>query len=367
MERAITRRGIEPPLLLDQVRSGAPYVLETEWPAEPRLSYLKRLQDFKGEALTLVQQFHLYLCAHWATAGCYVPTDVDNAIRLKNWKIEEITEGDMLAMADWTIESVAWDYRPVTARLARLGDEVVATHEGTWFSVAVGAYAALKDRAPAKAKELFATIMTEAEREARFFRELYASGDAIETLKATALLAHNFGDLDRVADMWELRADDPLMKAVYDAAKPGSRLFGGWLGFAGDVNQRFMAPENHRHFALRAARNLRAKPSLLLPVGPFYDAWGNTVAKEPPEVVGEVVRALIDGWQYQKVKAAGYPRALAGILEAFPGGMQKLEGFIPGKDARTIKSGPLRAAASVPRSRFEAQWANSLRRVTPPK
>lgn len=367
MERAVTRRGIEPALLLEQVRSGAPYVLETEWPDDPRLAYLRRLQEFKGEGLTLPQQFHLYLCAHWATAGCYVPTDVDNAIRLKNWRIEEAVEADLLAMADWTIESVAWDYRPVTARVARLGAQVVATHEGTWFSVAVGAYAALKDRAPAKAKAVFETIMLEAEREARFFKDLYRSGEALETLKACALLSHNFGDLDRVADMWELRRGDPLVDAVYDAAKPGSRLFGGWLGFAGDVNQKHLAPENHRHFALRAPRGLRRKASLLLPVGPFYDAWGNAVAQEPPEVVGEVVRALIDGWQYQKVKAAGYPRGLAGILEAFPGGMSRLEGFIPGKDVRLLKSGLLRAAIDVPRARFEAQWANLLRKVQPPR
>jgi hypothetical protein len=359
VDRPITRRGIEPALLLDQVRTGAPYILE-----EPSaIPFIRTLQGFDGRELDVPSYFRLCMSAHWATAGCFVPTDVDNTVRFKLWNLEGVTLDERLAMADVVLESLRWDYRPVTARKARLGDELVATHEGTWFSMAAGAYASLRVDAPKKADEVLEAALGEAKREASFFERLYKSGQAIETLKATALLAHNFGDFDRVMDQWELPADDRMRVLCYDAAKPGAKLFGGWPALAGEINKFCMAPENHRHLALRAARGLRAKPSLLLPVGPFYDDWGRTVAREPGEVVGDAARALLDGWERQKVKAAGYPRGLSGILEAFPGGLSRLAGFIPSKDERLLKSGPLRAALDVPRARFEAQWANLLRRV----
>lgn len=363
MERTITRRGIDPARLLDQVRTGAPYALETPWDAAPERAYLRELQDYDGRSLDVVSYFRLCCCAHWATAGCFVPTDVDNTIRLKLWKLEGASREERLAMADVVLASLRWDYRPVTARKALLGDEVVATHEGTWFSVAAGAYAALKDEAPAKASEVMDLALREARREAALFERLVRSGEALETLKACALLAHNFGDFDRVIDQWELPWDDPLRRAAYDAAEPGSPLFGGWPALAGELNKLLTAPENHRHLPLREARALRRKASLLLPVGPFYDDWGAAVAREAPEDVGSAVRALVDGWERQKVKAAGYPRALAGILEAFPGGLSRLEGFIPAKDARLLRAGPLRAALDVPSARFEAQWANRLKRA----
>lgn len=366
MDRPVIRRGIDPALLLEQVRTGAPYVLSADWGEGPRRAYLRRLQTFAGEELDVVSYFHLCLCAHWATAGCFVPTDVDNTIRLKLWKLEGVSPEERLAMADLVLDAVSWDYSPVTARVARLQGELVSTHEGTWFSVAAGAYAALRHEAPAKAAQVLEAALAEARREAALFERLCRSQDDLETLKACALLAHNFGDFDRVMDMWELPQDDALRLAAYDAAKPGSPLFDGWPAFAGEVNKRVLAPENHRHLALRAARGLRTKPALLLPVGPFYDDWGAAIARElSPELCGEAVRALIDGWQRQKVKAAGYPRALAGVLGAFPGGLSRLSKFIPGRDERLLRSGALRAALDVPRERFEAQWRNLLRRASP--
>jgi hypothetical protein len=229
--------------------------------------------------------------------------------------------------------------------------------------MAAGAYASLRLDAPKKAAEVLEATLAEARREADFFRRLCKSGDALETLKACALLAHNYGDFDRVMDQWELPHDDKMRLLCYDAAKPGSKLFGGWPALAGEINKFCMAPENHRHLALREARGLRRKASLLLPVGPFYDDWGAAVAKEAPQDVGDAVRALLDGLARQKIKAAGYPRGLAGILEHFPGGLSKLAGFIPSKDERLLRSGDLRRAIDVPRPRFEAQWANFLRRV----
>jgi hypothetical protein len=361
------RRGIAPETLLGLVRNTAPFIFETSYSGDSTL-YLRRLQEFKGEELGQEQYFLFGLCAHWATAGTYVPTDVDNAIRLKLWEIAlEGPDETLSAMADWTIRACKWDYRPVTAKLARAPSGAwVATHEGTWFSVAVGAWAALKKRLPEKAAEVLATMVAEAEREDKLFQELLEAGDGLEILKACALLAHNFGDLDRVVDMWRLPPDDELRKALYDAAHPASKLFGGRLAYAGALNQKSVAPENHRYFALREPRFLRTDPKYLLPVAPFLDDWGAMIGKEPLERVSECAQALIYG-HTKTPGSVAFSRALQGLIEALPGGQSKLEGLIPAKDARLLRAGPLRAQLSIERPRFEAQWAQYWKKVPRPR
>ena len=342
------------------MRNTAPFIFETPAPAGDAMLYIRHLQDFKEGELSHEDYFLLCLCAHWATAGTFVPTDVDNALRLKLWQMDPPVAA-RTAMAEWVLRARAWDYRPVTAKLARApSGALLSTHEGTWFSVAVGAYAALREVLPAKADELSEAMVAEATREDALFSELRAAGDGLGVLRACALLAHNFGDLDRVMDLWNLPEDDPLRQRLYDAANPRSSLFAGRIAAAGALNQKFMAAENHRHFALREARFLRRSAKLLLPIAPFLDGWGTLVAQENPENVGEAVRVLIDGWHRLKVPTVGYPRALAGILEALPGGMERLRAYIPGRDERLLKSGPLRALISVERSRFEGQWARKI-------
>ena len=123
-----------------------------------------------------------------------------------------------------------------------------------------------------------------------------------------------------------------------------------------------MGADNHRHYPLRAAKGLRKSGDLLLPVGPFFDDWGRRVGRHPalsPEEIAEAVRALTDGW-VRMHSPAGYARALAGILEVFPGGRRALIKLLPAKDGRMLESGPLKAAIDVPQARFEAQWANKV-------
>lgn len=360
------RRGIAPQNLILQVKNTAPFLFETEYPA-PRQSYLRHLQAYDGRELGHASYFELALRAHWATAGTYVPTDVDNAIREKLWKMAQPLDA-LEQMGQITLEALSWDYLPVTARLARTkAGEFLSTHEGTWFSVAAGAYAALRGPSPASARAILEAITAEAEREVAFLRALHAEGDGLEVLRACALLAHNFGDLDRVIDMWGLPSQDPLRLSLYNAAHPASPLFGGWLAYAGRLNQKHMAAENHRHYPLRAARCLRRKASYLLPVGPFLDAWGQSLGQDEslsPRDLSEVVCALVDGWQ-RLGSPLGYARALCGILETFPGGFQRLSKIIPARQGRALKSGPLRALCCLSRSRFETQWTLHWKRDRP--
>ena len=357
---------IAPETLLEQVRTAAPFLFGGPGPEGPALRYLRRLRDYKNEPLDPLRYYELCLCAHWATAGSFVPTDVDNGIRWKHW--QKSPPERVEAQARLVLESLGWDYGPVTGRTIGAGAERLSTHEGTWFSVAVGAYAACRGPLPRLADEVLAAMCAEAEREARVFSAIAAAGDGVSTLKACALVAHNFGDLDRVADQWELPLNVPLRAALYDAAKPGSRLFGGLLGWAGDLNRRFLGADNHRHYALRAPRGLRLSADLLIPVGPFFDDWGRAVARHPQlsrEDVAESARALIDGWT-RLHEPVGYARALAGILDVFAGGRQALGKLLPGADRRMLESGSLKTAMDVPQARFEAQWANRVRQVPRP-
>ena len=352
---------IVPTLLIAQVRAAAPFLFSKETPSTgPAYRYLKVLRAYNGERLTALDYYELCLCAHWATAGSFVPTDVDNAIRWKLWQNSQ--PGLVEAQARLVLEALAWDYAPVTARVAGAAPQRLSTHEGTWFSVAVGAYAACRKIESDLAAAVLAAMTGEAAREDAAFAAITKAGSALEILKASALIAHNFGDLSRVADQWELKADDPLRAALYEAATPGSTLLGGRLGRAGDLNKRFMSADNHRHYPLRAAKGLRRCADLLLPVGPFFDDWGRRVGRHPDltaDEVAETVRALTDGW-VRLHEPAGYARALCGILEVFPGGRRALNKLLPAKDQRMLASGPLKAALDVPQERFKAQWVNRV-------
>ena len=154
------------------------------------------------------------------------------------------------------------------------------------------------------------------------------------SLKASASIAHNFGDLDRVMDMWELAVDDPLRLEYYKLGvspfDSNRKLrYKGRLWVAGElykstIDESSMALENHRHFALRKPKCLRRSPAFLIPTGPFFDDWGKNVARgladtdgRPSEETQEVIEALLHGWE-RLSKTIGYGRALHAIREFHP-------------------------------------------------
>jgi hypothetical protein len=356
------RRGITPPLLLEQVRNTAAFALDPSF--HPGLPYLDtlRLQPHTQEELSHVEYFRLCVSAHFTTVATYVPTDVDNQIRFKLWDPALPLEQTM-AMSELVMQAHAWDTRPVSRRwvLAPRSGRSLGGHLGEWFSIAAGAYGALRRRAPDRAAEVAGLIVREVENHAEIFSELKAARDGVGLLKAATIIAHNLGDLDRVFEMWGVPADDPLLESVFRAGHADARRPRAALVEAGALNKAMMALENHRHFALRAVRPLRRSADLLLPIGPFFDDWGRGLARHPllaPEEIAETVIALVVGWErLGKTPGApvpvGYPRALAGILEAFPGGMAALGKLLPARVERDLRSGPLRVLISVAQSRFE--------------
>ena len=361
--------GIQPRLLLSQVQNTAPFIFDSEFPphkiqSPTEIAYIQELRKslftagyvdeiFRNKSL----YFKYCLSAHFATVATFVPTDVDNTIRFKLWSY-----GDpVFEMAETVIQSRFWNTNIVSTRWVKspVSGNVLGGHLGEWFSVAVAAYAANYKINPEIAQELQHLIRKEQDQHAQIFADFIQAKDGIGTLKTSALIAHNLGDMERVMEMWNFPEPETLRTQNKNSLELLER--------AGNLNRETMAVENHRHLPLRIPRCLRRSVDLLLPIGPFFDSWGQTVAQHPAlssEEVGKIAEALVDGWEKLNRKNSktptkgpiGYARALAGILETFPGGLQELSHYLPSKISRTLKAGELRSLCSIPQSRFQEQW-----------
>lgn len=371
-------QGIAPQLLVSQVRNTAPYVFDDPASApaviaSPPAVFVRDYDRAPRATLPHFDYFRLCLSAHYLTCATPVPTDVDNQIRKKLWPAG-LPLATALEMASLVLESHGWDFTPLTNR-ASYGAAGSAWehlplcgHLGEWFTVASGAYAALGQYRAQEAKELrerlLDAIARETERHSEVFGSLWRGKDGLGALRASASIAHNFGDLDRVIDMWDVPVADPLRLRFY---KLTASAFGperelrhmGRLWTAGELYKSViegssMALENHRHFALRKPRALRSRPELRIPLGPFFDAWGTQVVTtlggaEHAEDLAEVVDALAHGAERLR-DTIGYARALRAI------GLARPEVVAPARK-RVIERRPtLRKVLDTPREEMEARW-----------
>jgi len=353
--------GIPATILLSQIATSMPFLFEgfLPTPEEPHLAAL--LQLYRGEPMgspDVVEVFSLCLGAHHATVAGFVPTDVDVHIREKLWRFARPPE--RVAMAELVLASRSWDYSRVSARWVRApgSGARVSGHEGEWFSTAAAAYSSLRDLHTEVAGRVAEAIVQEVAREDRLLAELGTGDHIFELLRAATAVSHNLGDLDRVLEAWNLPDTDALRLRVHQMGHDRGRTLAPRLWAAGCLNTELMAAENHRHFALRRPRCLRRHGDLLLGFGPFLDDWGMRVARHPglsPEEVGEVAEALIDGFS-RLPGTVGYARALAGIEDAFPGGLTALCRHLPRRQAQQLRTGPLRRLCSIPRVSFEGRW-----------
>ncbi|MBY0413452.1 MAG: hypothetical protein K2Q18_04775 [Bdellovibrionales bacterium] len=331
--------GIAPNILLTHVLNTAPFLFNGEIDTQGfERAYLAKLVFYKKNLnalknIDLTEYFHICLCAHWATAGTFVPTDVDNQIRKGLWEHPDIKK-NIERMGKLTIAAWSWDYEQMTNRKSYNPErgQVMSTHEGTWLSVAIGGYIALmKHKHFDLAKELGDVILAEADKEEKLLLELREKRDHVNFLRSTALMAHNFGDLDRVIDQWEMPEDDPFRQRIY---KLGHKLNGAQdpiLVYAGQVNKAFLSVENHRHMSMRQAKCLRRSNKFLIPVGPFMDKWGRDLGESKNlslDEKGEIVCAFLEGFKRQD-KALGYVRAYHGMMSVLPRGLETLEQNIP--------------------------------------
>jgi hypothetical protein len=131
------------------------------------------------------------------------------------------------------------------------------------------------------------------------------------------------------------------------------------------LNKELMALENHRFLALRKPRALRRSPKLLLPIGPWFDAWGETVCRSAllqDTDRAEVVEALVE-LHLRSPAQEGCLRALAAIHRETRGGLGWYGAALPARLRKEIGRGRIRDAIDVPRERFEARIEARYRSV----
>lgn len=369
--------GIAPNILLKDVENTAPFLFQGELLTNlDNHAYLLRLIDAKRNLkslnhLNLSEYFYLCLAAHWATAGTFVPTDVDKQIRQGLWKHNSIHK-HIIKMAELTIESLTWDYSQVSRRvcLNAEGKILVSTHEGTWFSVAIGAYCALiVNGHNDKAKEVSQSILEEIEKEENLLLKLISKKDHLSFIKACPLIAHNFGDLDRVMVAWDMHDKDPFCKSIYKLGHVLNEKYSKLLVYQGEVNKEFTANENHRHMSLRVPKCLRRSSEFLIHVGPFLDEWGKIIALSKKLSIAEkaeIIIALFDGFNREKESLA-YARAYAGILKNTPSGLNLFEEFISYDVMNNLKSSKFTQISEISQQNFEQSYIERLDNFTCPK
>lgn len=357
-------RGVSPKILFTHIKNTAPFIFNDNCASNSQTRYLgilkhidQWLSKFPETELDHAAYFELCVAAHWATVATFVPTDVDNQIRFKLWHPALPLES-LFSMVSLVEEALLWDSTPVSTRWVKspLTHDLLSGHNGEWFSISVAAYGALRKRHPERAQALAEIILKELDRQLQVFNDFREVRDGIGSLKAATVIAHNAGDFVRVMDMWNFSEEDFLRKE-FKLRESYSHLNGAFP-ILSNLNKQYMAPENHRNFALRKPKALRTHPSLLLPLGPFLDDWGRAMTQSPhlnEFDLSEITQSLFDGWVYLKT-SLGYARALAGMETGIQGGLSQLCKLVPSKMAKQLSSGKLRTITSVSQARFESQW-----------
>lgn len=369
-------RGVAPSLLASQVNNTAAWALEgpTDGPAHAWRLALTRAPDTSQEHDPAWTYLRLLLAAHFATVATFVPTDVDSHIRHHAW--QHARAGETLAAAIDAVDGIdAWDAREVSARVVEVpGVGALSGHDGEWMAVRAGALGrALAAHDEAAVERLVARLDADVERHAAALAAvMHARGRELDALRVIPTVAHNLGDLSRIVEEWTAKSPTALsLRKRYarlgheDGSNPDPRFT-----VAGRVNKAVTAAENHRFLALRAARPLRVARALLLPLGPFFDAWGAEVAASPalgrrgsPESLtsrASVVAALLET-HLSAPTQQGVLRALAGFHQAHPGGVDAVEPELPARLRKVLRAGAAREALGVPAERFEARMVNRYR------
>ena len=374
LKSGLKLQGIAPNILLKDILNTAPYLFTPQIKSDSKKEiYIKTLKSYKKNLkllnhLNLHDYFYLCLAAHWSTAGSYVPTNVDNQIRMDLWKHPQAKKF-IEKMVETTIEARFWDYSQLTQRVLKEDDKILmSTHEGTWFSVAIGAYcAALTHGRLDLAERLKVEISSEIANHEKLLATLIDEKKYISLIKSAPLFAHNFGDLDRVMLAWDMHAKDDFCKSIYKLAHIKNERYSNYLVFLGSVNKEFTSPENHRHISLRAPRALRKSNEFLIHVGPFLDDWGKIIGKSSTLSLSEkaeIIIALYQGSLREK-QAIGYARGLTSILKFHP--LQELEEFLSFDVLKSIKNSKWFEITKIPQQEFEDSYQLRLKEFKCPK
>ncbi len=261
-------------------------------------------------------------------------------------------------MWETTLEALFWDYSRVTGKIVSPEDLAVrvSTHEGTWFSVAVGAYAAaVKFKNESYAKKILDLIRFEMDRELKI-TEFWLNNNPLTFCRLSALISHNLGDFDRVVEVSGLSAKDPLMDFYKLSEKTGSL----WA-LTCVYYKKYISSDGHRNFALRNPKCLRTHSDLLIGVGPFHEDWGAKIATSPHLTEGEkaeVAIELVDGWIRLKGDTWGFARAYRGLTDKIP--LKNLQAYWNTKQLKLIQDARFQTKVKTSRSQFESRYTQGL-------
>ena len=311
--------------------------------------------------------FALCLAVHCASVASYVPTDVDAKIRHALW-FEPMPEEELERMRELALYHGAWEVRRISARVTEVeGVGPVSGHDGERLSVLCGGMMGMLAVGRAQDAARFEeAVDAELAREARAFEALAgARGREVEFLDLCTILTHNVGDVMQAIERKGTKGIGSAEKLRFsDLARERFERYGGAFGKAAAVYRELLAGEGHRHYPLREQKLLRTSHELLLPLGPFLDAWGEKLARWPRWGAKEraaVVGSLLDGCR--KVQGQeGYYRALAGF-ERGAGGLEsrELDAHYGSAARRELKDAQLRKRIAVRRESFESSYGKRAR------
>jgi hypothetical protein len=348
--------GIAPTLLLEQVKSTAGWAFAIE-PPLPAVAILARAPEIEARWRTNgggEDYFVALLAAHFTTVATFCPTDVDVRIRQHAWTG---LAKDRLASAVARVEEVAgWPVPPVSARHVVLDGEVLAGHQGEWFSVMAGALGRALALSDASIVErAIAWIEAELTREARLVTCARKHGTAQELLSVVTTVAHNLGDLSRVVDTWSpAHAESDAGRRYRRLGHEDGARFDGAFVFAGNLNKERMALENHRFLPLRGPRALRRERAFLLPFGPYFYEWGRMIGSTKlldDDERAEILLALLRVHELRN-EEHGCLRAIAGLDVAVSGGVDKLARLWPASQRGSLARGGVKLALRLGEADF---------------
>ncbi|PCJ57650.1 MAG: hypothetical protein COA79_15505 [Planctomycetota bacterium] len=373
---------IDPENLISLVRNTAAFIFSEENEKEESISeifekypemgwmyilnsYLNKDHSIKTKAEKWYEYYLLCLSAHWCTVMTIVPTDVDNKIRIKLW--QDMSKKSVVEkMINASIKVKQWNVSVVSIRtLADLDFGKLSGHDGERFTLLMGGLGwCLKMGWKELSNKLEMEIDREIDRENKIFiKYLHKKGDELNLLKSSAIIAHNLGDLSRVLATWVV-SPDVLDKYSSKYFELGLKKVDDKKFFEmGLINKYFTVHDNHRHLALRDAKCLKSVQDFLLPLGPFFDYWGETLAKHPlikQNDIVEIVNALLDGCE-RIPEQKGYSRALASFHRMLPKGLKSIEKKIAKTHVKTLKGLKIEEAAKISPQSFESRISKQVR------
>ena len=294
-------------------------------------SYLHQSEESlkQTKAIKWYEYFLLCLSAHWGSVMTFVPTDVDNKIRIKLWNDTE-KRSVIEKMIKAVLHLPKWDMSCVSRRTFK--DQEwghLSGHNGEYLTVLGGALGCCNFRGWFDLIEIVENkIDEELARENQIFNKYVAlKGKEIDLLKVSAIITHNVGDLLRAIGMWncDLSVIIKYKKKYMMILNKNDK---GYHFFeAGLIYKEFSVHDNGRHLVLRDPKFLRNSEEYLLPIGPFFEEWGEMIGRNPTlkeEDIISIINSLLDGAERIPLQK-GYTRALAGMNRTLPKGVKEFD------------------------------------------